>query len=396
MGIIKAAIRVLSVVGKEIIEVLRRPKAVLSLVLGPFLILAVFGAGYGGFRKDLQTLVVVPPESSLPADLTDFQDLYVRGLTIVGVVEDRAVAEQRLRAGEVDLVVVTPADPMASIENGEQAELDVVMNLTDPVEASYAQFLAENMAGAVNREIYKAAATEGKAYSITIAGRDLSKVPPEVIASPTKPVFVNLAPVQPTVVGFYGPAALALVLQHMAVTLIALSIVRERAGGAIDRLRASPMRATEVVAAKVAAFALLGGTIAAVSIGLMVGVLGVPLLGSIAGLALIVGLLLITSLGLGLFISVISDSERQAVQLSLLVLLASMFFSGFVIRIEDFHPAVQVATYFLPVTHGIALLQDQMLLGVIRQPWQLAALAAIGAVLLALSWMLLRRELRPR
>jgi ABC-2 type transport system permease protein len=93
---------------------------------------------------------------------------------------------------------------------------------------------------------------------------------------------------------------------------------------------------------------------------------------------------------------VISDSVRQAVQLSLLLLLASMFFSGFVIRITDFHPAVQVASYFLPVTHGIALLQDHMLLGVIREPPELAALAAIGAVLLTLSWMLLRRELRPR
>lgn len=396
MGLIKAAVRVLSVVGKEIIEVFRRPRAVLSLVLGPFLILAVFGAGYGGFRKDLQTLIVVESGSPLPTDVQTYQDLNVRGLAMVGVVDTRQAGEQRLRAGDVDLVIIPPADPMASIENGEQADLTVEMNLTDPVEASYAQFLAENMAGAVNREIYKAAAAEGKAYSITLAGRDLSKVPPEVIASPTKPVFVNLAPVQPTVIGFYGPAALALVLQHMAVTLIALSIVRERSGGAMDRFRSSPMRATEVVAAKVAAFALLGGAIAAISVALMVGALGVPLLGPLAGLALILGLLLITSLGLGLFISVISDSERQAVQLSLLLLLASMFFSGFVIRITDFHPAVQVASYLLPVTHGIALLQDHMLLGVIREPWQLGALAAIGAVLLTLSWILLRRELRPR
>ena len=69
----------------------------------------------------------------------------------------------------------------------------------------------------------------------------------------------NLAAVDPTIVGFYGPAALALVLQHMAVTLVALSIVRERSSGAMDRFRASPMRATEVVAGKVLAFAVLGG-----------------------------------------------------------------------------------------------------------------------------------------
>ena len=104
---------------------------------------------------------------------------------------------------------------------------------------------------------------------------------------------------------------------------------------------------------------------------------------------------LVASLGLGLLISVISDSERQAVQLSLLTLLASMFFSGFVLRTEEFSTPVQIMSYFLPVTHGISLLQDQMLTGVFAAPWQLVALGGIGAVLLATSWLLLRRELRP-
>jgi hypothetical protein len=73
-----------------------------------------------------------------------------------------------------------------------------------------------------------------------------------------------------------------------------------------------------------------------------------------------------------------------------------MFFSGFVLRIEEFQPAVQLLAYALPVTHGIALLQEQMLTGTIGQTWQLGALAGIGAVLLVLSWLLLRRELRPQ
>jgi ABC-2 type transport system permease protein len=83
------------------------------------------------------------------------------------------------------------------------------------------------------------------------------------------------------------------------------------------------------------------------------------------------------------------------VQLALLTLLASMFFSGFVLRIEEFQPAVQVAAYLLPVTNGIALLQDQMLNGTITHPWQLVALVGIAAILLTLSWTLLSRELRP-
>jgi ABC-2 type transport system permease protein len=395
MGLFKPAIRILALVGKEIVEVVRRPGAVLSLILGPFLILAAFGFGYQGIRRDLQALVVVDAASDLPSDVETYRGLTVRGVNVVDVVDDRAAAEARLRSGEIDIVIVPPADPMAALEAGQQAEVAVVTDLTDPVESNYAGFLAETMSSAINREIYKRGAEEGESYALRIGGRDLTNVPPEVIASPTKAVVQNLAAVPPTIVGFYGPAALALVLQHMAVTLVALSIVRERASGAIDRFRSSPMRATEVVAGKVLAFALLGGFIAAISTWLLVSVLGVPMLGSAAAIALIIGMLLVASLGLGLLISVVSDSERQAVQLSLLTLLASMFFSGFVLRISEFQPAMQVAAYALPVTHGISLLQELMLTGTVTQSWQLVALTGIAGLLLVVSWVLLRRELRP-
>jgi ABC-2 type transport system permease protein len=395
VGLLKLGVRILALVGKEIVEVLRRPGAVLSLILGPFLILAAFGFGYQGIKRDLQALVVIDASSELPADVEVYRDLGVRGVSVVDVVDDRGAAEARLRAGEVDIVIVPPADPMASLEMGQQAEVAVLTDLTDPVESNYAGFLAETMSAAINREIYRVGAEEGEAYAIRIGGRDLTNVPPEVVASPTRAVVQNLAAVPPSIVGFYGPAALALVLQHMAVTLVALSIVRERASGALDRFRSSPMRATEVVAGKVLAFGLLGSFIAGVSTWLLVSVLGVPMLGTAAAVALIIGMLLVASLGLGLLISVVSDSERQAVQLSLLTLLASMFFSGFVLRISEFQPAIQVAAYALPVTHGIALLQELMLSGSVTQSWQLVALTGIAGALLVVSWVLLRRELRP-
>ena len=395
MGLVKLLVRILAIVGKEIVEVMRRPGAILSLVLGPFLILAVFGLGYQGIKRDLTAIVVVDPASKLPTDIGTYQGMEVRGIKVIDVTPDAAGAEQRLRAGEADVVIEVPSDPMSTIESGKQAELRVITDITDPVLANYTSFMAETLSSAVNREIYKIAAEQGEQYAVNIGGKDLSKVPPDVVASPTKPVVVNLAPVQPSIVGFYGVAALALVLQHLAVTLIALSIVRERASGAIDRFRSSPMRATELVIGKVLAFGLLGAAIAAISVWLLVSLLGVPMLGSPAVIALVIVLVLVASLGLGLLISVVSDSERQAVQLALLTLLASMFFSGFVLHIEEFQPAVQVGAYLLPVTHGISLLQGEFLNGAIAQPWQLGALVGIAAFLLLTSWTLLRRELRP-
>jgi ABC-2 type transport system permease protein len=97
---------------------------------------------------------------------------------------------------------------------------------------------------------------------------------------------------------------------------------------------------------------------------------------------------------MGLLISNIVDSERQAVQLSMLVLLASVFFSGFVLPLDQFITPLRIAAYSLPVTHGIQLLQDFMLRGDTNHGWELSVLGGIGVVLFVLTWFTLRRNLR--
>ena len=123
----------------------------------------------------------------------------------------------------------------------------------------------------------------------------------------------------------------------------------------------------------------------------MVAWLGVPNLGGWPILVGIVLLLTFASLGLGILISLIADSERQAVQLSMLVLLASVFFSGFVLPVDDFIPAVRPVAYALPVTHGIATLQEAMLRGEVSSTWMLGALAGIGVLFYVIALVRLRR-----
>ena len=78
----------------------------------------------------------------------------------------------------------------------------------------------------------------------------------------------------------------------------------------------------------------------------------------------------------------------------MLVLLASVFFSGFVLPVTDFAEWTQYISYALPVTHGIATLQEHMLRGVVSQQWMLAALGIIGVILYVGSLLRLRRVLR--
>jgi ABC-2 type transport system permease protein len=386
-------IRLLAFVGKELTETIRRPGAIVSLIVGPFLIMTVFGLGYSGVKRPLETVVVVPASSGLTADPATYQDLAGGGLHIDAVTRDAAGAQARLASGAIDVVVIAPEDAAAHFKAGEQSIIEVRIDAVDPVEENYAGFLASLLSSAINREIVKRVAEAGQGYAIAAGEAAAAEIPPDVVAAPTRAEVVNTAPSSPGVTGFFGPAVLALILQHLAVTLIALSLVRERTSGVIELFRVAPVSPVEVLAGKVLAFALLGSVIAGTSIALLVGVLHVPMLADPGALVLTIGLLLLASLGLGLFIAVVSDSERQTVQLSLLLLLASVFFSGFVIAIDEFTAPVRTLAFALPVTHGIRLLQDLMLRGSTTHAWELAALVLIAGVTLVASWIGLRSSM---
>jgi ABC-2 type transport system permease protein len=381
--------RLLAFTSKELVEVIRRPGAIVSLVLGPFLILALFGAGYSGYRSALKAIVVIPPDAGLPTDRETYQNV-AEGLEIVSIEPSAEGAEAQLRDRKVDVVIVAPADGQKKFESGQQAQISVQINTADPQDTAYAGVLAARLAQKVNDEVIARVAGRGKKLAIE-AGAGQIQVPPEVVAQPTRADLTNIAASTPSVTSFYGTAVLALILQHLALTLVALSLVRERTSGLMELFRVSPLSSAEIVVGKVLGFGVLGILIGGVTLALLVIGIGVPLVGSTLQIAAVLAVLLLASLALGLVVGLVSDSERQSVQLSLLLLLGSVFFSGFVLPLRDFSEPVRAIAYLLPVTHGIDLVHDVMLQGWIAAPWHLAALGVLSAALLLAAWLGMRR-----
>jgi ABC-2 type transport system permease protein len=386
--------RILAFVGKELIEVVRRPGALFSLVLGPFLIMALFGLGYDGQLSPFRAMLVVDPSSGMSTNLADYASFHAPGAELVGVVTDPATARQALREGAIDVAIFAPSDVLANFKVGRQSVIRVEYDLVSPALANYADVLAEQLGFAVNRQIIQYAVEQG----LTEAGKlgQSTTIPAAVVASPTRVESANLAPTRPTLTSYFGPAVLALILQHMAVTLTALSLVRERHTGVFDVLRVSPVSAFEILLGKMVAFGVLGVVVAAAVLGLMATALGVPFFGDPVLVGAAIGLVLAASLGVGLLISVVSDSERQAVQLALLVLLASVFFSGFLLDLDQFTPVLRVVGNLLPVTHGIRLLQDLLLRGTTTEAWRFAVLGGIAAATGGVTWLVLRRDMSAR
>lgn len=390
IAIAKSMTRIVGLTLKELRDLIRRPGAILSLVLGPLAIMALFGAGYEGVRKPFETIIVLPPNSQLPHDAKSYEEVSLLDIDIVAVTEDRAAAEARLERRDVRLVVIIPGDVEERFRAGQQATVRVEWNAIDPVEDSLAKGTTQLLVGQLNTKLLALAAGEG----MRLANVPDKVVPPNVIAQPLKAQTQNRAPVPPTVLFFFTPAVFALVLQHLAVTLTALALVRERLSGAMDLFRVAPVRAWEILFGKYVAYGLLSLVVAAAVAFLMVRVLGVPLLGSPERLATVVVLLAFASLGAGLLISLVADSERQAVQLAMLLLILSVFFSGFVLPVDEFRSIARYVSYLLPVTYGIQLLQDIMLRGELGNVAYLGGLAAMGIGLYVINALRLRAVMR--
>jgi ABC-2 type transport system permease protein len=220
---------------------------------------------------------------------------------------------------------------------------------------------------------------------------EFQSITPSIIVSPFRSVTKSVANVEPTTLDFFAFAVLALLLQHIGVTFAALSIVRERNVGTMELFRVSPLSAAEALLGKYISYMLFGGVIAAALSALLVFILHVPMLGNWWNFSLVIVAVLFTSLGIGFTISIVSQTDSQAVQYSMIVLLASVFFSGFITSLDMLLKPVHIISWMLPTTYGTLLLRDIALRGIAPNWVSLGGLFAIGLVLMLISWRLMRR-----
>jgi ABC-2 type transport system permease protein len=216
---------------------------------------------------------------------------------------------------------------------------------------------------------------------------------PDVLVSPFMVDTVPLSNVQFTPTDFFAPAVIVLLLQHLSITFASLSIVRERRSGIIELFRVAPITAFETLIGKFLSYLLFEILLAAVITALAVWVLKIPMFGLWINYVIAVLILLFTSLGVGFFISLISETDTQAVQYSMLLLLASIFFSGFFLDLRLMWQPIKVLAWSLPATYGNRMLQDIMLRGASVPSLLAEGLALIGIGFFLVDWLLLRRRM---
>jgi ABC-2 type transport system permease protein len=489
-------IRIFAFVRKEIINILRQPRLVFSLILGPFLILLIFGIGYRETPRTLRTLFVVPEDSPMRPIIEEYATSMGDRISLDGFTSDPAEADSQLRRREVDLVVVVPPEPEATVRQNEQATFSLYHYEIDPYEQAYIEILGRTYTDELNRQVLMQAADQGKIEARTLqeqivvaresakfartaveaenveeaqaaaeqlaqdlgllgvaAGSGLAllsaadgisgvetiqarldelmqksdgladestaapqraqiaadieadlgeidgllstyqEIDSYVLISPFRVETLSITDTRLDPTDFFVPAVIALLLQHIAVTLAGLSIVRERQDGPFELFRASPVSAVQTLFGKFLSYLILTLVLGAVLTGLVVLLLGVPMLGDWGSYALVVFALLCASLSLGFFISLSAKTDSQAIQSAMLVLLASIFFGGFFLALYRLWLPVQAVSWALPVTYGISLLQSVMLRGQFPSWLLLGGLFAYAIGFFILDWWRLNRAM---
>lgn len=486
---------------KELAELVRQPRLVLTLVVGPFLLLFLFGGSYREESVLMRTLFVGPPGSAYERAIEQYEQELGEFVRVAGYTSDQPAAEKLLSDDDVDLVVVFPPDAADRVMGGEQAEILVLNDKLDPLQQSAveiaarlavqemnasivsgvvaeAQSLADPMqemldaslaAGAEAsaaaerndgpaldaalaevrnqvRELHRAALVTDDALGelrgpvdddsrplgdlidaaeqartlaespmlttdvterqrrvaelnatleeVRTPVEEFSELDPAILVRPFSSRTLTVLPQRIGPTDFFAPSSIALLLQHMALTFAALSLVRDRALGLIEVFRVGPASIGSIVVGRFAAFALVGALVGAALVVSVTRLLDVPMLGSYGWLSVSLLLLVVASTAMGMTLALVSKTDSQAVQFAMLTLLASLFFGGFVLDLSLFEYPARAVSWLLPVTFGIPLAQQSMLRGVTPQTADLRGLAIQAVVYAAIAVTLFRRRLR--
>lgn len=194
---------------------------------------------------------------------------------------------------------------------------------------------------------------------------------------------------------YFVPGVIGNLMLIMVMNLTAFAVVREREIGTLEQIMVTPIRRWEFILGKTLPFFLIGmfdaGLIS------LVGTFwfGVPFRGSVAVLVGSTMIFLLSSLGVGLFISTISANQQQAMVSAFFFIMPATTLSGFGTPISSMPPFFQKLTYLDPLRYFMIVLRSVYLKGVgfdVLWP-QLAALAAFAVVLLSVSILRFHKSL---
>jgi ABC-2 type transport system permease protein len=372
--------RLISLTRKEFIQIVRDPRTLYMTFMIPIVMLVLLG--YAATNDVTNIKLVVFDQDHTAASrrlIIAFRSSNYFSLSESVDSEDEIRA--RLDSNTARAGLIIPPGYQRAIERGETGSVAFVLDGSDPTVAGTA----------LSAAIMIGQTQSTKVSQQRFARRGMSGIVQSPIDMRAQ-VWYN-----PGLVSAYYmiPALIGMILQFMTTMLTSTTIVRERERGTIEQLIVTPLHSWELVVGKLIPYVLIS-LVDTVEI-LILGVLlfHVPINGSLALLILLIGLFLITTLGMGLLISTIANTQQEAMMTTLFTIMPSIFLSGFFFPIDAMPTWLQVVSYAIPLRYFLIIARGIILKGVgLEALWaEVAALTLFAVIVMGAAAVRFRKSL---
>ena len=364
---------------KELLELRQDPRLFGVIFIAPIVQLTFLGYAATTDVKNVPIVVVDQDHTPQSRELITRFDASPY-FTVVGGLNTVAELDRWFEENRAWMGLVIPGDYHERVGSGRPATVQVIADGTDSNSTNVAMGYAGNLINAYNEELSR--------KQQVAAGQDVA---PRAIDARIR-VWFNP---QLESRDFMIPGIVALLLLVITTNLSSMAVVREKELGTLEQLNVTPVTRWQLILGKLLPYGIIGILDVILVTTVAVTWFRIPLLGSPILLFATSCIYLLTTLGLGLFISTISNTQQQAMMTATFFFLTPMLYlSGFIFPIENMPQVIQPVTYLIPLRYFLVIVRGIFLKGIgLELLWpQALAMSAWGTGMLGLAVLRSRKR----
>jgi ABC-2 type transport system permease protein len=376
---------------KEFIQVFREPRMRGLLFIPPLLQLIVFG--YAVTLDVDNAKIAWMDNDGTPASRALLARFKGSGrFQVVATPRNEQEVQSILDHGDAHAVVRVLPGFARSLARSQSAEVQVLLDGTNSNTAALVSAYAAGVIADFSNDVSPKQEKNAQTIKLTVRSPGSAPVTMSGGAAPDTRVWFN-----PDLRSrnYFVPGVAVNILFMITLMLTAQAIIREKEIGTMEQLMVTPMRPIELMLGKTLPFAIVGLVdLVLITAGALL-IFHVPFKGSFLLLLFSASIFLMTSLGAGLFLSTISNTQQQANMMSFFFSSPAFMLSGFNFPIRNMPVSVQYLTYLNPLRYFMEIVRGVFLKGVgISVLWpQMLALAVYGVLVLWFSAMRFHKSL---
>jgi ABC-2 type transport system permease protein len=340
---------IIEFIKKEFFQFKRDPKMFALILIAPVVQLTFLGFA-ANLDVDMVRMIVLDQDRSTTS--RDFIERFTSSgyFKIEKYVSSYDEITIDINKGSAILALVIPNDFEKNIYNHRTASVQALFNGSDG-----------NTAGITAGYVQKVVFDYSQKIILDFLNRNGKKISFGSVISPEIRVWYN--PELKTR-NFMVPGIVGLLLSLITLILTSLAVVKEKEIGTMEQLIVTPLKPYQIIIGKLVPFVVLSFAAVIMILTSMWFIFGIAVKGDLWFLFLSSFLYILSTLGLGLFVSTISKTQQQAMMISIFaVMMPMIFLSGFAFPIENMPPVIQTISYIIPLRYFNEIIRGVILKG---------------------------------